>query len=435
MKKQNILYLIILSFVITSTITAHDIIPGAKQSQPIALVGGTIHPIDSDSIDDGIILFENGIISSVGTDVDLPDNCKEIDISGKHVYPGFIAANTTLGLVEINAVRATRDTHETTSIKPNIRSEVSFNPDSELIPVARVSGVAMAQVVPQGGRIPGRSALMLLDGWTWEDMTLKSSVGMHIQWPSMNINREEEQESKENRDRNLEELNEIFSQARAYWKAQEAQEQNDLPYHETDVRWHEMKPILDGDVPVFIHANGIREIQAAISFAKEQELKMVLVNSRDAWRAADQLVKNNIPVVLETSHTLAMRQWEPYNTVFTHAKKLHEAGIQFCFAYNGMPGSVNNFPYQVASSVAYGLPRETALKAITQDAAKIFGVDDQVGSLAEGKDATLFVSDGDPLDIRTQVEAMYIQGREVDLNSKHKQLYNKYKTKYEQINE
>jgi len=413
----------------------HDQIPGHKPGQPIALVGATIHPISSAPIEDGVLIISDGKIAAVGKDVSIPANSKRIDVSGQNIYPGFIACNTTLGLVEVNRVWESVDTTETTSIKPNIRAEVAFNPDSELIPVSRSTGITMAQVVPQGGRMPGTSALMMTDGWTWEEMTLNAPAGLHINWPGMGFNREAGGKAKESRDQPLKELNDVFADARAYWKAKEAEAERGIPYHNTDARWHSMKPVLDGEVPVIVNANSIRQMQAAIQWAKEQNLKLILMNGQDAWRIADQLKDNHIPVIIDTPHQLQFRSWEPFDTAFTHAAKLHEAGVKFAFSHTGMPGIIQNFPYQVASAVAYGLPRDAALEAMTLDAAGIFGVDQKVGSLEAGKDATLFVCDGDPLDIRSSINHMYIQGRPVELESKHTDLYNKYKTKYERMEE
>jgi len=415
-----------------------DQIPAPPQDHPIALIGGTIHTISGATIEDGIVLFESGRITAVGREVQLPPGTEQIDVRGKHIYPGFIAAATILGLTEIGAVRATRDYAEVGEINPNVRAETAINPDSELLPVARANGITLAQSIPTGGLIAGLSALIMLDGWTWEDMTIKAPVGLHVRWPSMRIIRapwmtQSPKEQKKRRDEQIRKIKEAFAAARAYMKAKEAESQKGVPYHDTDLRWEAMIPALKKEIPVFVHANDIQQIEAAVDWATEEDLRMVLVGGRDAWRVADLLKEKNIPVIITGTHTLPMRRWEPYDTPFTNPLKLYEAGVKFCIAGTGNAANERNLPYHAATAVAYGLPKEEALKAITLYPAEILGVADRVGSIEVGKDATLIVTNGDPLEIPTQVEMEFIQGRKIDLSSRHTQLYAKYRTKYERM--
>jgi imidazolonepropionase-like amidohydrolase len=420
-------------------IMASDQIPAPPQDHPIALVGGKIHTVISSDIENGTILFVNGNITALGTDVSLPDGTERIDIKGKHVYPGLIAANSMLGLVEISAVRATRDYTEVGDIKPNVRAEVAINTDSELFPVARANGIAMALSVPSGGLISGTSALIMLDGWTWEDMTLKAPVGLHVRWPSMIIRRSPwekrtEEKQKKERDEKIQKIRDAFAEARAYLKAKKAEGRNGIPYHNTDIRWEAMIPVLKKEIPVFVYANEIQQIQAAVDWASEENVKMVLVGGKDSWRVADLLKEKDIPVIIAGIHTLPMRRWEGYDTPFTTPLKLYEAGVSFCIAGSGSPfqaANERNVPYHAATAAAYGLPKEEALRAITIYPARILGVADKVGSIEVGKDATLIITDGDPLEITTHVERMFIQGRDIDLSSRHTQLYEKYKIKYQ----
>ncbi len=369
----------------------------------------------------------------------LPDETEVIELPGRHIYPGLIAANTMLGLTEINAVRATRDFLETGNINPNVRAEVAFNPDSELLPVARANGITLGLSVPAGGLISGTSAFMMLDGWTWEDMVIKAPVGLHINWPDMKISpssKQSEEEQRKERDEKIEEISQAFADGRAYMKAKESEEEKDIPYHETDSRWEAIIPALKGEVPVFVKADEIQQIQAAADWVSEENLKMVLVGGYDAWRITDLLKDKDIPVIITETHRLPMRRWEGYDTPFTLPLKLYEAGVKFCIASSG--GSFDaaherNLPYQAATAVAYGLPKEEALKSVTLYPAEILGVADQTGSVEVGKDATLIVTDGDPLEIATQVEMEFIRGREIDLSSRHTQLYEKYLEKYRQM--
>jgi imidazolonepropionase-like amidohydrolase len=411
-------------------------VPAPPQDHAIALVGGTVHTVSGAVLENATVLFENGKISAIGNDVRIPPGVERIDVSGKHVYPSMIDANTTLGLVEIGAVRATRDLAETGNINPNVRAEAALNPDSELLPVARANGIALALSVPQGGVISGTSALTMLDGWTSEQLTLKAPVGLHLNWPSMNIRRspffqQSEEEQRKQMAENLKRIRDAFAEARAYKKAKDAEQQKGVPYHATDSRWEAMIPVLEKKIPVFVNANEIKQIEAAVQWATDEDVKLVIVGGDDSWRVADLLKSKDIPVVCGPIHQLPNRRWEAYDTPFTTPMKLQQAGVRFCIA-DFESENVRNLPYQAATAAAYGLPKEEALKAITLYPAQIFGVADRVGSLEAGKDATLIVTDGDPLEIRTQVLQEFIQGRKIDLGNKHRALYEKYSKKYQQ---
>ena len=418
-------------------LTASDQVPAPPQDHPIALVGGTIHTVSGSVIQKGTVLFEAGKITAVGTNINLPPGTEEIDISGKQVYPGMIAAHTIIGLVEIGAVRATLDYIEVGDIKPNVRAQTAFNPDSEILPVTRANGITLALSVPGGGAISGTSGLMMLDGWTWEDMTLKAPVGLHVRWPRMDINQsrfaDSPEEQQETRDKHIKLIRAAFTEARAYLKAKEAESQHGVPYHDSDLRWDAMIPVLKGEIPVMVHANEIRQIQAAVDWATEEGVQMVLVGGRDAWRMTDLLKEKDIAVIIDGVHVTPRRRWEDYDTPFTNALKLYQAGVKFCITGGGGAAHERNLPYHAATAAAYGLPKEEALKAVTLYPAQILGIADQVGSIEEGKDATLIVTDGDPLEIMTHIEREFIQGRDIDLSSRHTQLYTKYKAKYQQL--
>lgn len=411
-------------------------VPAPPQDHAIALVNGTVHTVSGAVLENATVLFENGKITGLGNDVRVAPGVERIDISGKHVYPSLIDANTTLGLVEIGSVRATRDLAETGSINPNVRAEAALNPDSELLPVARANGVALALSVPQGGIISGTSAFIMLDGWTWEQLTLKAPVGLHLNWPALTIRQspffqQSEEEQRKRMNENLQKIRESFAEARAYKKAKEAEQQKGVPYHATDSRWEAMIPVLEKQVPVFVNAREIKQIQSAVQWATEEDVKLVIVGGNDAWRVADLLKAKDIPVVYGPIHDTPNRRWEGYDTPFTAPLKLQQAGVRFCIA-DFDDSNVRNLPYQAATAAAYGLPKEEALKAITLYPAQILGVADRVGSLEAGKEATFFVSNGDPLEIKTQVEQLFIQGRKIDLGNKHRALYEKYSKKYQQ---
>jgi imidazolonepropionase-like amidohydrolase len=414
---------------------ASDQIPAPKQTRPIALIGATVHPVSGPAIDNATIVFNDGKIVAIGREVAMPMGAEQIDVDGLHVYPGMIAANTSMGLVEIASVRATRDYAEVGAIKPNVRAEVSINPDSELLPVSRANGITMALSVPVGGLISGTSALISLDGWTWEDLTVKAPAGMHIFWPRMTAStawweRRSKEEQLKSRDENLQRIKDAFANARAYGKAKAT------GTTDTDLRWDALLPVINREVRAFIHANGINEIQASVAWAKTENLDVVIVGGADAWRVTDLLKDNQVSVIVADIHRTPSRRWEDYDAPFTLPKKLKDAGIPFCIATGGGgfgTAHIRNLPYHAATAAAYGLSKEDALRSITLSAAEVLGVDDRVGSLEVGKDATLIVTNGDPLEITTNVEMSFIEGRQIDLESRHTQLYKKYQAKYKKM--
>ncbi len=413
-------------------------IPAKPQDHPIALTGGTIHPVSGPVIEHGTILFEKGKITAIGTEVTLPPGTETIDVSGKQVYPGLIDARSTLGLTEIDAVRATNDIAETGSINPNIRAEVAVNPESEIIPVTRANGITTAISMPDGGTISGTAAAIALDGWTWEEMTLKAPVGMVMHWPSMTINRawwerRSEEEQKKAREKALHDLKDAFRDARAYLKAKQSEGKSGIPYHKTDLRWEALKPVLDRTIPVLIDAEELQQIEAAVAWADQESVKIVILGGYDSWRCADLLKARNIPVIVSPIERLPWRRWESYDVQCTIPKKLLDAGVSFCIAGEGGASNERNLPYHAAMASSYGLPRDEALKAVTLYPAEILGLADRVGSLDVGKNADLIVTTGDPLEISTGVVMEFIQGKQESLESRHTRLYEKYREKYRRL--
>ena len=444
MKKGNWLLvsgtLGILSLLTCTMATGSDQIPAGAQQKPVALVGATIHPVVGPTIEHGTILFDKGKITALGTNVAIPDGAERIDASGRHVYPGLISADTYIGLVEIGAVRASLDRTETGRINPNVRAEVAVNPESELIPVVRANGITMAVSSPSGGLISGTSAMLMMDGWTWEEMTLKAPTALYVNWPQMTLfrtrsGRPSEEDQKKERDQSIKEITDAFRDARAYLQAKRAETQKGVAYHDVDMRWEAMIPVLEGEIPVVVWATEVQQIQAAVAWAAQEKIKLIIGGGHDAWRVADLLKSNNIPVLAGGIHRLPSRRFEAYDEPFTLPAKLHAAGIQFAIITQEEAAHERNLPYQAAMAAAYGLPKDEALKAITLYPAQLFGVADKVGSLEVGKDATLIVTTGDPLEIMTSVEMEFIQGRRTDLSSRHTRLYEKYKEKYRRVRE
>lgn len=431
MRRQSLILTLTMAAILPASASAAVPAPAPPQGQPIALVGGTIHTIDGPDIANGTIVFENGRITALGASVTVPANAERIDCAGKHIYPSLIDANTSIGLTEVGSVRATNDASETGTINPNVKAEVAVNPESEIIPVTRSNGVLLVLSSPSGGVISGTSALLHLDGWTWEDLTAQAPVAMHINWPRMRPftawwSQESDETQLERRDQQLRAVRQAFADARAYRAARQA----DGTPPAFDARWEAMIPVLEGRLPAIIEADDIQQIQAAVAFAESEKLKITIRGGYDAPHCGALLKANDIAVIVDGIHRLPTRDDDPYDAPFTVPARLHQAGIRFCITGGGGASNVRNLPYHAATAASFGLPREEALKAITLYPAQILGVADRYGSLAIGKKATLLVADGDILDIPTHVVDAYIDGRRIDLTDKQKVLWEKYKEKY-----
>jgi len=423
--------------VAAGSLRASDAVPGAPQRGPIALVGGTVHPVSSPAIEGGTVLFEEGMITAVGRNVKLPNNVEKIDVKGKHVYPGLFDADTELGLVEIAAVRATVDFAETGQINPNVRAQAAFNPDSELIPVTRSGGVLTAVSAPLGGLIAGRGAVMRMDGWTWEQMTLLGDAAMYVNWLSMAETYTWRLDApgpvEKSRASTIDRLTAVFADARAYRTLRRTRREQNAAPPDFDARWEAMIPVLDGTMPLAVRADDLRQIQSAVAFAKKEGVKLVIVGGYDAPACAELLKREKVPVVVKGVNRLPRYRNDAYDAGYTVPARLHAAGVKFCISANDRMANTRNLPHHAAQAAAFGLPADEALKSITLGAAEIMGVGDRLGSLETGKAATIVVADGDILEIATRVTAAYVDGRGVDLTDRHKQLYEKYKKKYEQL--
>jgi imidazolonepropionase-like amidohydrolase len=406
------------------------------------LKNGVIHTI-SNGVIQGSILFDNGKITHVGEFIAPQVGTEIIDLEGKHVYPGFIAAVSGIGLVEINAVDVTNDHSERGNFNPNVRANVAYNPDSEIIPTTRSNGVLIANVVPASGLVSGQSSIMMMDGWTWENATLSHPSGLHINWPQMGTRARGRfgrsvpiKKQIERRNKSLKALDDIMKESRAYARLRQTKSRSAENYHNEDLRLESMIPYVQGKLPIYVHANEVRQIEAAVHWSKRQDVNIIIVGGKDAWRTTNLLRENKVPVIYESVTALPNRRYEDYDQAYKGPALLHEAGVQFCIASSGSAGGayrVRNLPNQAAMAAAYGLPKNEALRSITLSAAEILGIDKQVGSLESGKDATLFISNGDALEIRTNVLQAYIQGRKVDMGDRHKMLFHKYQEKYRQL--
>ena len=422
---------VIAIFSISFSSVTHSIVPvpAADQSEPIAITGAVIHIGNGMIVNDGIITFDRGLITAVGVaggGINLVNHAL-IDVEGRHVYPGFVLPNSTLGLIEVNSVRATSDVLEEGDINASVRSAIAYNTDSEIIPANRFNGILTAQVAPQGGLISGSSTVFKLDGWNWEDAMLAEDVGLHLHWPSY-VQRRRNSETglfetidNENYEGQTQLLHSLFQDAQGY--SGELLNLNLLA----------MQPLFNGVAKLFIHADEAKQIISAIRFARSYGIQdLVLVGGADALSVKDFLLAQNVPVIYERIHELPQREWQDVDMPFKTPFLLHDAGIKV--GIGGGATSIDrqrNLPFFAGTAAAYGLNRETALAMITSVNAEILGVADRVGTLEVGKDATLFISEGDALDMRTsQVLGAYIQGRDIDLYGTQQQLYERFRVKY-----
>ena len=395
-----------------------------------AITNARIYPISSAPIDKGTIVIRGNRIEAIGANVAVPAGAQVIDARGGEMYPGFIDARTSIGLNEPGP-RGFEDTAEMLDINASVKAQVAYQSDSDAIPVARVNGITSAAVIPTGGLIGGQIAVMNLDGWTWEEATLQPVAGVSFQFPplvrgggfggnSPDANRKYE-DLKKDRDARVQRVEELIARARAYAK---------IPAAERATDWNlaAMVPVAERRQPLFVAANSEGDIREAVAFADRANVRIVVTGGLESPLVAPLLKEKNIPVILGSVLTLPTREDAHHAATYKAAGELAQAGITFAF---GTGGAANNrlLPYEAAISVAWGLDRNRALRAITLDAATILGVADRVGSLEPGKIANLFVATGDPMEMKTQFTHIFINGRSVGLKSKHTELFERFSSR------
>jgi imidazolonepropionase-like amidohydrolase len=399
----------------------------------VLLLNGTAHLGTGEVINTSVIGIRNGKLELVANalitkyDESLYDTVIRID--GKHVYPGFIAPNSTLGLVEIDAVRATADFAEVGDYHPHVRSAIAYNTDSEVIATVRSNGVLVAQVTPRSGTISGTSSIMSLWGRNWEDAVVTQDDGIHVNWPGLFVRHHWGEDGGVQRnpvyEKQVRALKVFLQQAKVYQPGNDGK---------TDQALAAMTPVFTGTKKLFVHCDFAREIEDVVALKKDLELpSVVLVGGHDAWMLPDMLKENKIAVVLHRVHSLPFREEEDVDLPYRLPALLEERGILFCLENSGDMEAMNsrNLPFYAGTAAAYGLDKEKALMAITLNAARILGLEKRLGSLEVGKDATLFVSAGDALDMRTNhVTHAWVSGEAVDLDNHQKALYRKYVKMY-----
>lgn len=403
--------------------------PAPEHNGAFTIVGAIAHIGNGQVINNSTIVVENGKITAIGSS-DITPKGNTIDAKGKHVYPGFIGANTNLGLVEVDAVRATNDRDEIGNMIPHIRSLIAYNAESKVVESMRPNGVLIAQVSPNGGRISGTSSIMQLDAWNWEDAAIKADDGVHLNWPNSYtrgrwwLGEPRGLRPNNNYDKQIQEVANFIAESKAYL-AKKGNVTN-LPYEA-------MKGLYDGSQKLYVHVNDEKGITDAIHFVKQHGIKlMVVVGGYQAHLVTDLLKQNNVPVLINHTHSTPAIDDHDYDLPYKAPKLLHDAGV-LVGIHNGAMSNfqTRNLPFYAGQVVGQGMDKEEALKLITSNTAKILGIDDKVGTLETGKDATLFISEGDALDYRGNVLThAFINGRAISLETHQTKLWKRYSNKY-----
>jgi imidazolonepropionase-like amidohydrolase len=413
-------------------------------AQDLVIDGGTVHTLAGEPFV-GRVVIHDGLIAAVGPDAEAPAGAATLDAAGLHVYPGMFDAFGQLGLTEVGAISATVDTTELGRFNPHLRAATAFHPASEVIPVTRANGITQAVVAPRADRdgvIAGQAALVSLDGWTVEEMAVEPSLAMVISWPAIRtrsfdfstftVRETPFSEARDEADEARAELARWLDAARHYARAMAASSER----AHRDLRLEALAGVLDGAQPVIVVASRQRDIEAAVAFAETQGLRMILAGGEEAWKVKELLAEKKIPVILGRVQDLPAEDDDPYDRPFRNAGELAAAGISIAFGSGagggfgpGGPHSARTLPWESAMAAAYGLSRDEALAALTVHPARILGVDDRLGTIEAGKIANLFVSDGDPLEITTQVLHLVIAGREVSTDNRHHSLYKRYRAR------
>ncbi|WP_419702001.1 amidohydrolase family protein [Mucilaginibacter sp. NFX135] len=433
--KKTILSLGGLLLGISFTYGQANISPAKPQIKPVVITGATIHIGNGQVINNGYITFVKGKITAVGegtapsvADADI------IDATGKQIYPGFIAPMTTLGLIEIEeGARGTVDDTETGELNPHVRSLVAYNADSKVIPTVRSNGILLAQPTPNGGVISGESSVVQLDAWNWEDAAYKKDIAIHLNWPVATGGRERRgaivpvpgvvQETPAQRaQKKIDEITSLFEQAKAYAEITKPAV--------TNIRFEAMRGLFNGTKKLFIIADNAKEIGQAVTFSKRLGISAVIVGGKESYLVTDLLKDNNVPVIIRETQALPDRDEDDVYLPYKLPKLLQDGGVLYGLTGTGF-WRQRNLPFEAGQAVGYGLTKEQALSMITLNNAKILGIDKTTGTLETGKDANLFISKGDALDmIGLDVETAFIQGRNINLDNLHKQLYKKFSDKY-----
>jgi imidazolonepropionase-like amidohydrolase len=426
MKKLAILAVILLAlvvFVLAQTETVNYLIKNA-----------TIFPVEGEPLESADLLIQAGEIAAIGNGIPAPEGTKIIDASGMFVYPGFIDAHTHLGLVEISAIASTVDMREMGKENPELKVAWAINPQSVHFKTSRINGTTTALVAPSGGTYPGMSALVKMDGWTIDEMLIKEVATSLVNFPmsprpTRGSRMGPQTQSKVDVTAKLvEKIQEYLNEVRHYLKQREyAAENADIIGPDLNPKYEALAPVLDGSLPVIISVEKAKDIELAIKFVQEEKIRAIFRGCIQGSRVADKIKEAGIPVIIDDLYTGPLEPEDGYDAPFRNVSELAEAGVQICFSTGRDPAAGKDLTYHAARAVAFGLDRDEAIKALTINPAQIFGIDDRVGSLKVGKDADLFITNGDPLDLRSEVKHLFINGRDVDLDNWWQNLYDTWR--------
>jgi imidazolonepropionase-like amidohydrolase len=432
--KKTLLHILATLFIVSVAHAQESVYPAKKQDAPVIIMNGTIHVGNGQVLNNQSIEIKDGKITAIGNNIAAADNAVKVDAKGKHVYPGLILSNSNLGLVEVNSVRASADAQEIGEYNPSVRSLVAYNTDSKVINTLKTNGITHANIVPQGGTISGSASVVQLDAWHWEDAAYARDHSIHLNLPSL-FNRPNpyaaflgiqtpQGDPVKRGVEQIEEIKQFFRAAKAY--ATESKHNN------TNLKFEAVQGLFSKKQKLFIHCDVVREILAAIDFKNEFGFDIVLVGASESVQVADILKKNNIPVILSQMHALPTLADDGVDLPYQTPALLQKAGVLFAINDEDGQHRGKNLPFNAGTAAAYGLSKEEALSAITLNAAKILGIADRTGSIETGKDANIVISEGDILDMRSSnISMVMIGGRIVNMTDKHKQLYERYKYKYD----
>lgn len=417
-----------------------NVLPAEKQKMPLVITNATVHTGNGKVLEKTTVVIVDGKITAVGTDISIPSGAETIDAKGKHVYPGLILPASSLGLIEINAVKATNDMREIGDMNPNVRSIVAYNTDSKVINTLRSNGILAANIVPQGSFLAGSSSVVQLDAWTWTDAAVHTDGGMHLYMPSLiarpsfgrfgggmpggpNAGGTQPDPVKEGLEQ-IEKLKAFFREAKAYNAS--------VAHDETNLKYESVKNLFNKSQKFYVHGNTVKQMLVALDFVKEFGFDIVIVGGSESWQIPDLLKKNNVSVILQQMHSLPTTPDDDVDQPYKTAAILQKAGVLFAISDDDNQTRGRNIAFNAGTAVTYGLSKEEALAAITLNTAKIMGVADKTGSIEVGKEANIIISSGDILDMSTNnVTDAFIQGRKINLDDKQKQLNDRYEQKYD----
>jgi len=394
----------------------------------------SIIPVEGDPLQDADLLIEGGKIAAMGKGIVAPDGATIIDASGMFVYPGFIDAHTHLGLSEIPAIASTVDVREIGKENPELEVAWAINPHSVHFKTSRINGTTAALVAPSGGTYPGMSALVKMDGWTIDEMLVKEEATSFINFPMSPRQTRSSRMGPQSQSqidvtaKLVEKIQEYLNEVRRYlWLRKQAEENPGITAPDLNPKYEALAPVLDGTLPVIISVEKAKDIELAIQFVKDEKLKAIFRGCIQGGKVADKIKEAGIPVIIDDLYTGPLEPEDGYDAPFRNVSELANAGVQICFSSGYDPALGKDLIYHAARAVAFGLDRDEAIKALTINPARVFGIDDRMGSLVVGKDADLFITTGDPLDLRSEVKHLFINGRDMDLDNWWKLLYDTWR--------